>query len=96
MRPWPLLAAALVGCGHPATVEECEFIVERIVELELRQRNRGSPEVVRQEVDKTKEAVRESTMRQCVGKRVTEAAMDCVRNARTAREIVNDCFDGWR
>ena len=90
------LGFAVVGCGRPATVEECEYIVERIVELEMKQRNRGSPEVVRAEAEQTKAAVRESTMSQCVGKRVTQAAMDCVRTAETSHEIIADCFDGWR
>ena len=96
MRHWPMLAIALCGCGHPATVEECEFIVQRIATLELQKRNQDSPEVVAAEVDRTKQVLRESTMRDCVGKRITEGAMTCVRNAKTSQEIVEDCFDGWQ
>jgi len=96
MRCWPLIAIAMCGCGHSATVEECEFIIERIARLELEKRHQDSPEVVEAEVHRTKQVLRESTMRDCVGKRITKDAMDCVRNAKTSQEIVEDCFDGWQ
>ena len=96
MRLWPLLGVVLASCGHPATVEECEFIVERITRLELEKRNPGQPKVVAEEVKKTKEAVRESTMNDCVGKRITDSALECVRSAKTPEEVVEGCFDGWK
>ena len=96
LRLWPFVGVLLVSCGHPASVAECELIVERIVELELQARNRGSPEVVQAEVEKTKAAVREATMARCVGRRITDAALQCVRDAQSSSEVVDDCFDGWR
>jgi hypothetical protein len=81
-----------MGCGHPATVEECEEIVERIARLELEQR-KVDPAEVTAEIDSTKKAVRESTMKECVGKRITKQAMECVRKAKTSQEIVDSCFD---
>jgi len=96
MRYSVLAAALLFGCGHPATVEECETIVERIVELELKQRHRGSEEAIRETAEKTKQAVHDSTMSQCVGRRITNEAMECVHTAETSQELVDDCFDGWR
>ena len=96
MRHWPLLALALCGCGRPASVEDCEYIVERIARLELEKRSQDAPDVVAVEVDRTKQVLRESTMRDCVGKRITDGAMACVRNAKTSQEIVEDCFDGWQ
>jgi hypothetical protein len=96
MRHWPVIAIVLCGCGRPATVEDCEYVVERIVQLELEQRNQGDPETVKVEADRTKQVLRESTMKDCVGKRITDGAMECVRNAKTSQEIVEDCFDGWQ
>jgi hypothetical protein len=96
MRFWPLLPLVLVGCGHPATVEDCEAIVERIARLELEKRNPGQPEAVEREVQKTKDAVRQATMSQCVGKRITRSALECVRDARTSEQVVNECFNGWK
>ena len=96
MRYLVLSAVLLVGCGHPATVEECETIVERVVELELKQRNRSGEAEIRATAEKTKQAVHDATMNQCVGRRITKEAMDCVRAAKTSQDLVNDCFDGWR
>lgn len=73
-------------------MEECEEIVERIARLELEKRKVDPAEVAR-EIESTKKAVRESTMKECVGKRITARAMDCVRKAKTSQEIVDSCFD---
>jgi hypothetical protein len=37
--------------------------------------------------------VREAMTRGCVGKRITERALQCVRKAKTADAIQKDCFD---
>jgi hypothetical protein len=96
MRYLALLGVLVAGCGRPATLEDCEFIVERIAHLEIETRNPGHPELVREEVESTKQAIRESTMSQCVGRRITDGALECVRNAKTSQEIVDECFDGWQ
>lgn len=92
VRP-ALAALALTGCGHPASVEECEIIVERIARLELEKREPNNPGRVQEEIEATKEELRNSTMKNCVGKRITNAAMTCVKQAKTSQEIVEDCFD---
>jgi hypothetical protein len=94
-RGWVLIGVVLLGCGHPATAEECDLIVERIARLELEKRNAGDAEAIEAEVERTKQAVRDSTVKECIGKRITDGAMECVRNAKTPEEIVDDCFDGW-
>lgn len=89
------LAACLgaFGCGHPASESECEEIVERVARLELEKKNPGNPAAVQDEIEETKKSVRESMLKQCVGRRITEKAMKCVRNAKTSKEVVEDCFD---
>ena len=93
---WPCVWLFVGGCGHPATVEECEYIVERIARLEIEKRNPDNPKLVASEVEKTKAAVRESTMNECVGRRITDGALECVKNAKSSEEIVDGCFDGWK
>lgn len=90
---WALVALLLTSCGHPATVVECEEIVERIARLELEKKNPGNPAAVEQEIESTKQSLRDSTMKDCVGKRLTSGAMKCVRQAKSSKEIVDDCFD---
>lgn len=93
MKPWHCLAFLLVfsGCGHPASVKECEEIVEAVVRLELKAADAGTP--VAEEVKATKESMRGDIMKRCVGRRITDGAMQCVRNAVTAQEIEEKCFD---
>jgi hypothetical protein len=82
-----------VGCGHPASDKECQEIVERIATLELQKAGGPSdPKAVGEQIDETKKALATNTMKDCVGKRITERAMQCVRAAKTSSEIVDDCF----
>jgi hypothetical protein len=96
-RPAVLLAvlAALLttACGHKASVAECEEIIERIARLELEKKNPNNPDAVNEEIEATKKSLRDTTMKDCVGKRITASAMKCVRTAKSSKEIVEDCFD---
>ena len=89
--------AALVlasSCGHPASVAECEEIIDRIVRLEIRQRvGKLDAAEVQREVETTKKKLRETTMKDCAGKRMYDSTMQCVRTAPTSKAIVEDCFD---
>jgi hypothetical protein len=83
----------LPGCGRPATQQECEEIVGRIAELELRETKSADPSDVAKQVKETKLEFQEKTKRQCVGKRITGHALQCVRDAKTAEEIVRECLN---
>ena len=88
----PLLTCS-VGCGHPASDKECQEIVERIATLELeKQTGSVDPKSVGAQVDETKKALAPNTLKDCVGKRITERAMQCVRSAKNSQQIVDDCF----
>ena len=87
----PLTCA--VGCGHPASNTECQEIVERIATLELEKAGGSSDaKSVGVQVDETKKALASNTLKDCVGKRITERAMQCVRGAKNSQQIVDDCF----
>ena len=89
----PLLATGAFACGHPASNKECQEIVERITLLELETASRGGdPKAVGAQVDETKRALAANTLKDCVGKRITERAMMCVRAAKDSQQIVDDCF----
>ena len=93
-RLWLLLPLTCVlGCGHPATNQECQEIVERVATLELEKGGaQVDPKLVGAQVDETKKALLANTLKDCVGKRITERAMQCVRTASNAEQIVDDCF----
>ncbi len=95
MRRVLLLVAVLAGgCGHRASVAECEQIVERIAELEIQKQPAALSEAEKKsEIESARQSLRQSTLKDCVGRRVTDRAMLCVERAKTSQEIVEDCFD---
>ena len=85
-----VLGLSLTACGRPAREEECNEIVTRIVELELK--SLGMADQTAEEAKRTREALAESTRRDCVGRRLDDDAMRCVRAAKSAQEITTQCF----
>ena len=83
--------ALFAGCGHPATERECEEIVERIAVLELGGVDAGL-DFVADEVKNAKESFRKEIRKKCVGRRITDSAMECVRKATASRQIEDECF----
>jgi hypothetical protein len=90
---WLSAVSPLSGCGRPASLEDCEEIVERVTVLEIKKRQPGSDKaMLKQESEREIAAHRDVMMRKCVGKRITDGIMHCVRNAKTSEEIVEECF----
>lgn len=79
------------GCGHPASEQECEEIVAQVARLELEHEHAGT-DTVANEVKLAKESFKKDMSRRCVGRRVTQAAMNCVRQAKSADQIEKECF----
>lgn len=86
-----LVLGFVAGCGHPASEQECEEIVERVARLEAEQAHAGT-DTVASEVKLAKESFKKDMSRRCVGRRVTTAAMNCVRQAKSADQIEKECF----
>jgi hypothetical protein len=82
----------LVGCGHPATREECDEIFNRSAEIELRMQNITDPKVIEERTAAVRKDRGDTLVQQCVGKRITEKAMACVRSAKTTDEM-DQCLD---
>ncbi len=81
-----VLALVLGGCGRPATREDCELIIDRNVELQMKQMQITEQAMI----DKRKAEIRATMgdqLKGCVGKRVTDKTMVCVRAAASADEI---------
>ena len=84
-----LCAAALTvaGCGHPASVEECNVIIEKTTELELHAQNVKDPAIIAERVAAVKTARGDELRKRCVGKRITDRAVACVQRAQTPKEV---------
>ena len=76
----------LVGCGRKATREDCEVVVDKNVELQLKALGVTDPAIVGKRRDEMRAAMKDD-IDKCVGKRVTDGMMTCVRNAETADKI---------
>jgi hypothetical protein len=90
---WLLVLSAfgLSSC-HKATEADCEQILDRIVELELKDQGITDPELVKRRTEETKTRKREQLIKTCVGKRVSQSNMECIRKAQNAAEITDKCL----
>jgi hypothetical protein len=98
-RTLRILAVALLvgaGCGHPASEAECQTIVERIVELELKAQNVTAPAEVAKRKGESfglgDAGTSGDILKGCIGKHITDRAVACVREAQSAAEITDRCL----
>lgn len=80
------LVFVAVGCGRKATREDCELVVDRNIEVKLRADGVTDPETIEKRKDELRASLKED-IDKCVGKRVTDGMMSCVRAAETAEQI---------
>lgn len=84
----PLVAAALcAGCGHPASPKECEEIFDKSAEIELKGQNIQDPAVIAKRTAEARAARGDELIQRCVGRRITDNALSCVRAATTPEQI---------
>jgi hypothetical protein len=91
IRPIRLLACLLVvllaaGCGRKATHEDCEAVVDKNVELQLKALGVVDPATVNKRRDEMRASMKDD-IDKCVGKRVTDTMISCVKNAETTEKI---------
>lgn len=90
-----LVCAALLataGCNaHPATEADCAAILDRIVELELRESGfHDAVLIARRQAELRRKLGGE--LRDCVGRRLPDTALECVRRADSAEAISHRCL----
>lgn len=80
------LASALMACGRKATEDDCRTIIDKNVEIQMKSMNIADPDAIE---NKKKEMRKEfeGELKGCVGKRVTDSMMECVKKAQKADEI---------
>lgn len=87
-----VVALGLAGCGHPATRAECDEIITRSAEIELHAQHVSDPRAVAERVAAAKASKGDALLDRCVGRRITDRALVCVRQASSA-EQVDRCLD---
>ncbi len=81
-----LLAGYATGCGRRATELDCQLIVDKSVELQLKETNQTSPEAIQKREEQVRSELG-SEIKSCEGRRVTEKTMACVHAASTTQEL---------
>jgi uncharacterized protein YicC (UPF0701 family) len=80
------LGSVVLGCGRPATEEDCNKVVEKNVEVQMRKMNITDPTAVGREKERIRASL-QPQIKQCIGRRVTESIMRCVDRAETPEEL---------
>ncbi len=76
----------LSGCGRIATEEDCRLIYDKNVEVEMRTLEKADQATI----DKKKNDLKsmfEADLKQCVGKRISDSVMACIKSAQTSEEM---------
>lgn len=81
-----LFALSLLACGRKATREDCEMVVDKNIEAKLMADGVTDPVVVQKRKDELKPGLKED-IDKCVGRRVTDGMMNCVKASETAEQI---------
>jgi hypothetical protein len=89
-------ASLLAACGHPASEAECQTIVERIVELELKAQKITDPaEIAKRRAESigvSGDGGKSEVLQGCIGRHITDRALECVKGAESASEITERCL----
>lgn len=83
-----LVAIVFVGCGHPATEDECKRILRKSAELKLKEQE-VNPELIELRTEQMMEAKGDELLSQCKGRRITDAILECVEKADSAVAVDN-------
>lgn len=79
-------AVTLAACGHPATLEECERIVDKSADLKMKEQ-KVNPELIASRKQQLLDEKGPELIDKCKGKRITEAALRCIDRAETAAQV---------
>ena len=84
------LVVTALGCGHKANDADCQFILDRNVEVQMKAMHITDPVAI----DKRKQEIQselKSQLQGCIGKRITDGMLACVARAQTA-EAIDECM----
>src|SRR5687767_2351035 len=76
----------ILGCGRKATRADCETVVDRNVEVKLVADGVTDPATIAKRKDELRSSLKDD-IDKCVGKRITDGMMECVKKATTPEQI---------
>lgn len=81
-----LMLACLCACGRKATEADCQLIIDQNVAVQMKALNISDPAAITKKQGELREELK-GEMSGCVGRRVSDAMMACVKGAQTSDEI---------
>lgn len=78
----------LAGCGRKATEADCQVIVDQMVVVKMKKKNNTDPAAVSKLQAELREEAKGEVMDGCVGRRISDGALDCIKKAETQEEII--------
>jgi hypothetical protein len=81
-----LAGVVAAGCGRRATEGDCRLIVDRSVELQMRQMSLTDASAIRKREEQVRSEL-QSELTSCEGLRVTDRTISCVKRANTTQEL---------
>jgi hypothetical protein len=88
-----LVVAGFSGCNrHPASDDECEAILHRLIDLELSESGYRDP-VLRTRWQEDLVRRFSPDLNRCRGQKVRSSLWTCLATARSSEEIVHRCLD---
>ncbi|MGH7284006.1 MAG: hypothetical protein ACRELY_20965 [Polyangiaceae bacterium] len=74
------------GCGRKATSADCELIIDRNVEVQMKAMHIDDEPTIAKKQEELRAQFKDD-MKDCEGRRVTDKMMTCVKNAQTGDEV---------
>jgi hypothetical protein len=78
--------AFVAGCGRRATAADCRLIVDKSVELRMKQMSLTDPAAIQKREEQVSSELR-AELDACEGRRVTARTMTCVQASKTPQEL---------
>jgi hypothetical protein len=79
-------ATSSVGCGRRATQADCQLIVDKSVELQMKEMSLTSAVDVQKRVELVRGQL-QGDIASCEGRRITDRTVACVQAATTTKEM---------
>jgi len=80
------MAAPLAACGRRATDADCKLIVDKSVELQMREMSRDDDAAIAEREKQVRAALGDE-IKSCESLRVTDKTMGCVQSAASIKEL---------
>jgi len=87
----PIISTVACTRSRKATREDCEKIVESIIDLELTEIGYRDPTLNQLKKEAFKKTYAKN-IAECTGKRLNLGAMHCIRSAKSAEAISHECL----